>query len=412
MKPIRIVSISILLLAFTASLAAAEPSAPAAKGENTVQELALEPLLQEALQKNPTVLEARDDVTIWQHRLGHTGTMPNPQFKATFWLVPIETRVGPQWVSLALSQRFPFFGKLTAKKNQVAAMLDAVGALSASKIRNVLLEIKDVYFELHYLTRALEVVELKEKLASEMTQAALRESSDDGTSHFDLQRVRVEESRLEYDRQLLEDKRAANWERLQALLGREGESEIPRVPALPLLVMPLELDELMTLAKAHQQELAAARLSIDVADRAVEGAQKDFWPDFTLGVNWMINEASGPAPDAGKDAFGITIGVDIPIWRSSLKAAKDEALARKRQARHKVAARLSDTRKGLADAFYRLKTQEKQLQVLVTVLLPQARASMEEAQQERPAGGIAVVLERRLCGFACCLHSIERKRIT
>ena len=65
-----------------------------------------------ALENNP---ELRAHYALFEaalQRIPQVNTLPDPTFSFGYFMIPVETRVGPQKAKLALSQMFPWFGTL------------------------------------------------------------------------------------------------------------------------------------------------------------------------------------------------------------------------------------------------------------------------------------------------------------
>ena len=64
-----------------------------------------------------------------------------------------------------------------------------------------------------------------------------------------------------------------------------------------------------------------------------EIARLESYPDLSLGVNYIqIGDPGTTVGDAGKDAWGVTLAVNIPIWSGKNRSVRSEALATQRAA--------------------------------------------------------------------------------
>jgi outer membrane protein, heavy metal efflux system len=359
-------------------------------------EASLQDLLQRAYDNNGAIQAARAGAEAAGARVGHAGALPGPQLRATAFVVPIETRVGPQWFSLSLSQRFPWFGKLNSKK-RIAGHARSVAAVRAdAKIRDVLVEVKLAWFELHYLTRALEIVRENTEIARHVVEFGTAAYGRQEVPFYDVHRARAEMARLSYDEAKLLDLSLAQEARLLALVGEEDGGALPAPAPLPFLEMRLPLDELTALALAHRLELDAAEAAVDGAEEGIHLARKDYWPDLVVGLSWMAQEEKGPAPDAGKDAFGVIVGFDLPVWAWRVDDRIDEATARAREARETLRDRRAWTRAQVVERYVSLVDAARLLRLYRGTLLPQARAALESAEEESRGGRtLAALLERK-----------------
>ena len=82
-------------------------------------------------------------------------TLPDPRFNYGYFIQEVETRVGPQEQRVGLSQMFPWFGKL--KLRGEAALEGANAAQQQYEAAKLKLfdEVKQAYYELYYVGRAI-----------------------------------------------------------------------------------------------------------------------------------------------------------------------------------------------------------------------------------------------------------------
>jgi outer membrane protein, heavy metal efflux system len=363
--------------------------------ESSTNDVQLQQLLEAAYDNNSTIKVSRSRLESAQARTGHVGSLPNPQASATIFILPIETRVGPQRVAVGVSQAFPFFGKLSKKEDIAARRAEAANAQVNAQIRDVLTNVRLAYYELHYLVRAMEVVKQNQKIAQTIVDHGSAAFGRGDIPYYDLNRARAELARLAYDEATLQDLVESQWRTINALLERE-DMPVGSVPQLPIFSLETPLPELEELANSNRPEIEAALHLRDGAEAGVELAQKGYWPDFKVGLTWLVVEDEGPAPDSGTDALGVTVGFEVPIWRDSIGARVDEAKANKRAASHMVQTERTRIRSLLADRVYDFVNARRLLQLYDTNLLPQANAAMDSAEEQSlKSGKLGTLLERR-----------------
>lgn len=99
-------------------------------------------------------------------------TLPDPRFNYGYFIQEVETRVGPQEHRVGISQMFPWFGKLRLR-GEVA--LEAANAAQQQYEENKLKlfdDVKQAYYELYYLGRAVSVTEDNVELVQQFEQVA------------------------------------------------------------------------------------------------------------------------------------------------------------------------------------------------------------------------------------------------
>ncbi len=398
MRSRHLLLIFLLLTARTAWAQVAAPVTEKTAGPEA-PDVSLQQLLEEAALNNSTIKESRAQLEGAYARTGHVGALPNPQASATLFLLPIETRVGPQRVAIGLSQGFPFPGKLSKQEEIATHQAEARSALVKARIRDVMTGVRLAYYELHYLSRAVEIVRANQKIARTIVEHGSGAFGRGEIPYYDLNRARAELARLAYDEATLQDLMGAQWQTINALVERD-DVPLGRLPGLPAFSLETPLAELEGLANENRPEIEAALRMADGAKAGAEFAEKSYWPDFKVGLTWLVVEEQGPATDAGQDALGVTVGFELPIWRGAIGAQVDEARANERATEHRVQVERTGIRSLLADRVYDFVNARRLLQLYDGNLLPQAAAALDSAEeQSRSSGNLGMLLERRAIWF-------------
>ena len=124
------------------------PAALAAQTYSTNGDATLASLIEQALESSPHVREAFADYQAALRRVPQVSTLPDPVLAITQHARTPETRVGPQTTLVSLSQRFPWFGKLS-DQGKIAAKEAAVRSeLYQARRAEVVRQVKLAYHDL------------------------------------------------------------------------------------------------------------------------------------------------------------------------------------------------------------------------------------------------------------------------
>ena len=110
-------------------------------------------LLQEILHRNPSLAALAAKAAAADQRAPQVKALPDPVVSVTAFLSSPETRVGPQYGTVALSQRFPWFGKLPAREQVELAAAVAARTRVASRRLEIVTEARRLAYELAWLDR-------------------------------------------------------------------------------------------------------------------------------------------------------------------------------------------------------------------------------------------------------------------
>jgi len=282
-----------------------------------------------ALYHSPEIERAYQRWRASTERLPQLRSLPDPRLNMGFFLNEVETRVGPQQARVGLQQTFPWIGKLRVREDAAAR-----GALAAwFKFQETQLAITErVMIALHdlaYLDQATSITQDSYALLvsfEEIVRARYRLGSN---SHPELIRIQVELGLLQDRITQLQALRAPRVAALNATLNRPSNTPVPVIDNLQALLATDNAEHIATLAQDSNPHLQAIDQQIEQARTQTELARLDGYPDFTVGVDYIItDEASGPTiTESGDDPIMLSVGINLPIWRDKYNAGIRESIA-------------------------------------------------------------------------------------
>lgn len=340
-------------------------------------------LISYAYQENPSVREVRE---AWQAVVENYRVVtgyPDPELSITYFPEPIETRLGPQDWNASISQRIPFPGKLSKAGEVVEAEARIARLKMDQTIRDIIVSIRESFFELQYIRKAREVAGQNLKLIDHLRKVTETSFAQNRSTLLDMVKSQSQVGQLRYDIILLEDLEKTETAMLNGLLSRHPDAPIGILQVGPISPVVFSIDEIYNLAETNQEEIKMAAVRIEQAEKQTELAQYENMPDFKIGLFYAgIGEpdVSKPPPDAGRDAFGIQAGVTLPLWFGKNKGyiARAKAETKKREAA-KIA-RINDSRTQIRSLYFRLENANRLMMLYRNDLLPQAAKAMEIAE--------------------------------
>lgn len=129
-------------------------------------------------------------------RAPQAGALPDPRFNYGYFIREVETRVGPQQQRLGVAQMLPWLGKRDLRETAATQTAEATRQhYEAAKLR-LFDEVKQAYFELYFLGRAIAVTTENLELLQYLEQLA-RAKYESGTAlHADVLKAQVELDKL------------------------------------------------------------------------------------------------------------------------------------------------------------------------------------------------------------------------
>jgi outer membrane protein TolC len=293
-----------------------------------------------------------------------------------------------------LSQRLPWFGKLGLRERAALQQAEALEAELEARRLELVTEVRRLYHEIAFLDASRSILETdRETLIHYEELARARYASGIGLEQG-VVRIQAEITRDETRLLEVDTRRAALVAALNALRDRPQETPV-EVHGRPQghgdAVPPIE--GLRARALEARPELAAAGAGIRRADTLIELARREFKPDLTLGLSYTAvgrrTDLPGrlqPPPDDGSDVLGVSLSLNLPLWRGRLKAGVEEAAERRLDAVERRREAVAAIDRGLGELRERLRLTGEQLRVLESALLVQAEQSLQSAEAGYAAG--------------------------
>ncbi len=326
-------------------------------------------------------------------RVPQVKTLPDPQ--ATFAIVLDEVDESAEYMGerYSISQMFPWFGKL--KLSGDVALEEA--RAEARRFEAVRLQLIDqvsrAYFEYAYLHQAIAIARENLELLIRLESVA-RALYRAGTVNLsDVNRAQVEIGRVEDQVNSLEDLLGAAIAELNAILGRPSQAYLPPVPAISSAQMVFDLadfsdEQWIALAKESNPELAATRHDAAQQRHAIELAQKDYFPDFEIGVEYSRDGSARIAmmDDGGSDMVSLIATINLPIWRKKYDAGTREMMARFAEANRQVRSREDNLEAELKRALFSYRDSRRKVELYGGTLLSKANQSLAITEAAYRAG--------------------------
>jgi cobalt-zinc-cadmium efflux system outer membrane protein len=340
----------------------------------------LNDLVAEVLAQNPEIKAMGRSFDMMRARVPQARALPEPTLSYGYTgnvipVPPLDIQRGDPSRARALSftQEVPYPGKLMLK-GRMANVEAKAEWWNYEQIRlNVIAEVKDAYFDLFYLHKAIETVTKNKELVEKFARIAEAGYAVGKGIQQDVLKARVEVSKLIDLMTVLEQRRQTAEARLNSLLFREPETPVGRPEEIKPREFTHTLAALNEVALANYPALKAQRRRIDRGQYGVALAQKDFYPDFTVGLIYF-NRPGMP------EMYGVNIGVKLPLyfWQKQRPAvAEATASARAEKERLENATTLLFFR--IKDRFLAATTSQRLVKLYGTTIIPQSSLSLESA---------------------------------
>lgn len=375
MKIHRIIIVALMLLIMQSAATWAEE--PRLLSEN------LATLVSSALANNPELKSSRARWQMFANKVKQASALEDPMFM--FKLQNIVAREplsfggsDPQTAKvIGISQQLPFWGKRAIK--QEVAQYEAESYKWSIDERKLELArmVKETWYQIWVIDKKLEVVDKNlHILADFVTIAESKYSVGQGVQQ-DIYKAGLEKSKM-LDMQItLRQQRKSVEANLNYLLYRPGNTPVGKVAdfTLPQLSLPAEQLNQIALDKRPQVKSVAMLASKGQALHRL--AQKEFYPDFNLSLEYMFREES--MNDPGYNMFTLGLTFNLPFQQERRRAMLAESSSETTMAVEELNALKNNISYTINDTLAQLERRRKLVELYKGGIIPQAEQSLESA---------------------------------
>ncbi len=336
------------------------------------QAQSLADLKKEALENNLTLQALETDYLAALEKAPQQSQLPDPTMGIGVAPLPIETRLGSQWLRVSAQQMIPWFGTLTQRKNLALAKAEALKERVGVRRLNINYQIEKAYYQLYEVQQRQVIIRANLQLFQRLERLALAKVESGKATGADVLRVQLKLEALEQELAILATAQAKPMATLNQLLQRTANRPIVITDSLRFAVIPFSKAYLMNAIRSNHPALRQFELQQTIAEEALALNVLDGKPGFGLGVDYlMINKRTDASPaNNGRDVLQLRASIRLPINRKKYQAKareeqlKIQALAQRKEALLSAFAAQID--KDLADyetARLRMELYQKQLKL-------------------------------------------------
>ena len=316
--------------------------------------------------------------------------LPDPRFTYGYFIEEVETRVGPQRQRLGISQVFPWFGKIEARTDAATAAARAARQQYEAKKLKLFFDVEDGFYEYVYLRSAIEIARENLELVKHFEEVARTRYVTAEAQHPDVVRAQIELATLEDKLEALQEMRLPVVARLNAVLNRPLDSELPWPRRQEIERLEVDRSQLFARLRRSNPELRAKHFERESARSRIDLAKKKFYPDFGVGVDWIQTDDASAAGvgDSGKDPVILMFSLNLPIWRKSYKAAELQARAEARRAASEQKDLENSLIARVEEVLYDYEDSGRKEELFGKVLVPKAEELLGVSEAAYAAGTI------------------------
>lgn len=336
----------------------------------------VEPLVQEAVEKNPKILAARERHSALKERIPQAGALEDPMLGAGLVNLPNNFEIKEDDMTMkeiSVSQKFPFPGKRGLSEEVAAKEAEAGGAEAEEIANQVARDVKTAFYDLSHVYRSLEVTRRSKAILEELARITQTRYELGQAIQEDVIRNQVEISKMVDDLLMLEQQKRTATAKLNFLLNRTPGSPLGRPAEFEFSRLDFSIEDLQQQALRDSPMLKALKEDVAGRKKNVDLARKDYFPDFSLKL------AYGQRDDR-LDLYTGMVEMNLPIFiksKQERKVAEAYAEVRSTQAKHDNAQ--NEILYMIADMGSMAQRLERKIELYRTGIIPQARLQIDTA---------------------------------
>lgn len=355
---------------------------PVAAAESPGLPADLQALIDEALKANAALREKAHLKDAAREAVRPAGALDDPEFAFILKDVPTNTwRLDQDEMTqkmLEVSQKFPFPGKRRLRSEVAGEQAKSEGFVWNDKANEVRAKVIMAYWGLSLAHGSFDLTSKNKQFWEQVVKVAETRYGVGQGGQADVLQAQVELGtyldRLFQWRQRQESFRAD----LNSLRSKPPQAEVARPQPLKVRAFVLKADDLLKKAQEHPQ-LQALKALVDKQQKAVELANKEYYPDFTVSLSYGFRENLGPPLNEKiPNMFSSKVMVNLPIWHGSkIKPKIREEQARQKAAEASHEATWNQLSAAVKDRHAKLERLSQQITLYDKGIVPQARQAAE-----------------------------------
>jgi outer membrane protein, heavy metal efflux system len=335
-----------------------------------------------AEKNNPELRSTYLALTAAEKMTAASGVLPDPQLN--FVIDDMGTGISAFQQKIELLQMFPWFGKRTLIYEQARIGADMARQTHVQIQLKIRGEVIQAYSEFYYLSRMIAVNEENLTLLVNLERVIRAGYATGENNQSALARVQVEIGMLEEELQTLADMTETARAKLNTVLGLSSEYPQPFPGDLPDVRISLSMDSLNVLLQKNNPAIESIRLKTLINMNDVKLAEKQFYPDFMVGVGTerLMNKPMNGNRNSVMGMFSVT----IPVWRSSyanvLRAAQSGEQSTRQELENEINASVTE----LKEIMFRYRDAQRKITLYRDSLIPKTRELLSLSQRAYEAG--------------------------
>jgi cobalt-zinc-cadmium efflux system outer membrane protein len=274
------------------------------------------------------------------------------------------------YIGFGASQELPYPGKRSLRSEVAEREADSLLEQTDAVRRQVIENLKQVYFRLAYIQQTLGILQRNDQLLNQVQEVAENRYRVGQGNQQDVLKAQLQHTKILQEIAHHHQEEGQLEAQLKQILNRPQES--PDIVTENLVTTPLRYSaaDLLQKTRENNPDVRAHAAMVRGQETQVELAHKEFRPDFSVGYMY---EHTG---SQGRDYYMATFGVRLPN-RGRQSAALAEALENQERSKQELQSEVQRTLSEVQQQYVLVKQSEERLKIYEQGLVPQSNATFQ-----------------------------------
>jgi outer membrane protein TolC len=276
------------------------------------------------------------------------------------------------YIGIGASQEFPYPGKRKLKAEVASREADALQARTESSTRDIVGQVKAVYFRLSYVQEAVRVLKHHDEVLGEMQQIAESRYRVGQGNQQEVLKAQLQHTKILQEIAMSRRDEGQLESQLKQLLGHPQDSLDIFADPLTERPLPYTSGQLFQMAQEQNSEVRIGKAMLSQAQSQTALAHKEFLPDFSLQYMYQNTDRKF------RDYYMLTFSMTLPN-RGRRRAELAEAQEKQKGAEKALLAEVQKQTAEIQQQVVAAQTSSEQLKIYKEGLIPQAAAAFRSA---------------------------------
>ena len=292
----------------------------------------LQDLINTAIDVSPKLSMLRAKRNVAENKIPQNSNLPNPMLMLGLMNLPTNTFSFNQEPMtqkvVGLQQSIPFPGKLSSMEDAAAIdtlIIDKEIKDAENEIRK---NVKNKYYSLSFFRKSIQLAKESKKLLEKISDVVSTKYSVSTANQQNLIKVQLEITNISDRIEDLKSKESSTLSELNALLLKEADSPIQTETFDSIKTLNVTVKQLDSLSRTNRPFLQGIQLSQEKGKLKQKVAEKDYLPNFTLGVQYGQRGILEKTGMEQSDFLSFSLGISLPInYGGKISSKVDEAVS-------------------------------------------------------------------------------------